>query len=309
MRVVDAGPLFWCQIENWAKMCRDRRLSEEPGMNASDLKRHLEAIEEDGYTILENIASPELVSTLTKRVRQVESETAGSREELAKDPDHSFLRTAGLLRIDPLFHQVPIQADVCQVVEGVLGEGFLLSTFSALDIEPHKSNMQPLHPDDALIPVPRPHVRPIGCTCMWVLTPFNQDTGGTRLIPGSQRAPLDLLFNQDSEEMKKTIQPDVSPGSVLVFDHALFHGAADNHTEEWRLGLQVSYHTSWIRPYTNWFKSIPEEEVGEFPERLAHLLGHKIYSRGIGSSTREMGSYREGYGQIRKMVESRPASE
>ena len=274
-------------------------------MHASDLNKHLEAIEERGYTVLENIASPELVSALSQRVRQVEDETVGPRDELAKDLDHSFLRTAGLLRIDPLFHQVPIQEDVCQVVEGVLGEGFQLSTFSALDVEPHKSNMQPLHPDDALIPVPRPHRRPIGCTCMWVLTPFNENTGGTRLIPGSQRAPLDLLFSQSTEELAKAIQPDVAPGSVLVFDHALFHGAADNFTDEWRLGLQVSYHTHWIRPYTNWFKSITEEEVAKFPERLAHLLGHKIYSRGIGSSSRETGSYREGYGQIQKLMENR----
>ncbi len=267
-------------------------------MQASEREAHLKAIEEDGYTILENIASPELVSALRKRVREIEAETAGTPEELAADPDHSFLRTAGLLRLDPLFREVPIQPDVLEVMEGVLGEDFLLSTFSALDVEPHKSNMQPLHPDDALIPLARPHERPIGCTCMWVITEFSAHTGGTRLIPGSHRAPLDLLFSQDPKAMEGLIQPDIAPGSVLVFDHELFHGAADNHSDEWRLGLQVSYHAGWIRPYTNWFRSIPIEEVATYPQRLTDLLGYKTF-RGIGSQNKQMGSYRESYSAMR----------
>ena len=268
-------------------------------MNPSDLEMHLRSVEETGYTILQEIAPPKLVAEITRRIREIESETAGTPEELAADPDHSFLRTAGLLRIDPLFHAIPIHAEVLEVVEGILGEDFLLSTFSALDIEPHKSNMQPLHPDDALIPLARPHERPIGCTCMWAMTPFNATTGGTRLIPGSHRAPLDLLFSQDGDGMKGMLQPEIAPGSVLVFDHALFHGAADNHSEAWRLGLQVSYHAGWIRPYTNWFRSIPIKEVATYPERLADLLGYKTYRGGIGSQNKEMGSYRESYSELR----------
>ena len=183
---------------------------------------------------------------------------------------------------------------VGEVVEGVLGPDYLLSTFSGIDLKPNGGNIQPLHPDDALVPVPRPHERPIGCTVMWVVTEFNQRTGGTRLLPGSQREPLDLLFQQDSERMRETIQPDMKVGSVLVFDHALFHGASDNPSDEWRLGLQVSYHAGWVRPYTNWFRSVPIEEVREFPEKLRDLLGYKTYN-GIGSANFEPGSYRENY--------------
>ena len=94
--------------------------------------------------------------------------------------------------------------------------------------------------------------------------------------------------------MSQTIQPDLRPGSVLIFDHALFHGAADNPSNEWRLGLQVSYHVGWVRPYTNWFRSIPIDEVRAFPEKLRDLLGYKTY-HGIGSANPTPGSYRESY--------------
>ena len=263
-------------------------------MQEAALRTHLDAVAEDGFTILENVFSTERADTLRTRIREIERDTLRPLEPEESETDSSFYRTGGLLRIDPMFWDVPIDPTVTQVVEGVLGQDFLLSTFSGIDLKPKSGNIQPLHPDDALVPVPRPHERPIGCTVMWVVTPFNEGTGGTRVLPGSHREPLDLLFNQDSERMSQTIQPDMKPGSVLVFDHALFHGASDNPSEDWRLGLQVSYHAGWVRPYTNWFRSVPIEEVREFPQDLQDLLGYKTYN-GIGSASIESGSYRESY--------------
>jgi len=263
-------------------------------MQEAQLETHLQAVERDGFTILENVFSRERADAFRKRIREIERDTLHPLQPGETEADSSFYRTAGLLRIDPLFWDVPIDPIVTQVVEGVLGADFLLSTFSGIDLKPNGRNIQPLHPDDALVPVPRPHQRPIGCTVMWVVTDFNARTGGTRLLPGSHREPLDLLFSQDKERMSQTIQPDMKPGSVLVFDHALFHGAADNPSDEWRLGLQVSYHAGWVRPYTNWFRSIPIEEVREFPEKLRDLLGYKTYN-GIGTAIMTPGSYRESY--------------
>ena len=263
-------------------------------MQESELKAHLDDVERDGFTILENVFSLERADAFRKRIREIERTTLHPLEPGETEEDSSFYRTGGLLRIDPLFWDVPIDPTVTQLVEGVLGADFLLSTFSGIDLKPSGDNIQPLHPDDALIPVGRPHERPIGCTVMWVITPFNPGTGGTRLLPGSHREPLDLLFSQDPERLTRVIQPDLRPGSVLVFDHALFHGASDNPSDDWRLGLQVSYHAGWIRPYTNWFRSIPADEVRQFPEKLQDLLGYKTYN-GIGSPNTAPGSYRESY--------------
>jgi hypothetical protein len=258
------------------------------------LQSHLDAIETDGFTILENVFSPERAEAFCKQIRETERDTLHPLEPGEREEDSSFLRTAGLLRIDPMFWDVPIDPTVTQVVEGVLGPDFLLSTFSGIDLKPNCGTIQPLHPDDALVPVPRPHERPIGCTVMWVVTDFHAGNGGTRLLPRSHREPLDLLWSQDKQRLSQTIQPHMKSGSVLVFDHALFHGASDNPSDEWRLGLQVSYHAGWVRPYTNWFRSIPIEEVREFPEKLRDLLGYKTYN-GIGTANAEAGSYRESY--------------
>ena len=263
-------------------------------MQESELQTHLEAVAQDGFTILENVFSLERADAFRKRIREIERTTLHALEPGETEEDSSFYRTAGLLRMDPIFWDVPIDPTVTQVVEGVLGPDFLISTFSGIDLKPNGNNIQPLHPDDALIPLARPHERSIGCTVMWVITDFNERTGGTRLLPGSHREPLDLLFSQDKERLSQVVQPDMKPGSVLVFDHALFHGASDNPSDDWRLGLQVSYHAGWIRPYTNWFRSVPIEEVRQFPEKLRDLLGYKTYN-GIGGANATPGSYRESY--------------
>jgi ectoine hydroxylase-related dioxygenase (phytanoyl-CoA dioxygenase family) len=271
-------------------------------MQEAELETHLEAVKEDGFTILENVFSAQRAKTFGKRVREIERDTLHPLEDDETEADSSFYRTAGLLRIDPMFWDVPIDPTVTQVVEGVLGNDFLLSTFSGIDLKPEWNSIQPLHPDDALVPIPRPHERAIGCTVMWVVDEFNAHTGGTRLLPGSHRESLDLLFSQDTERLSHTIQPTMKPGTVLVFDHAIFHGASDNHSDKWRLGLQVSYHAGYIRPYTNWFRSIPIEEVREFPEKLQDLLGYKTYN-GIGGAIGKPGSYRESYtGKGRKRM-------
>lgn len=263
-------------------------------MNDTELQTHVDAIERDGYTILENVFSEQQADAFRERVREIEASTLLPLQPGETEDDSSFYRTGGLLRIDPMFWDVPMDPTVTAVLDRVLGEDFLLSTFSGIDLKPNGDNIQPLHPDDALVPVPRPHERPIGCTAMWVITEFSERTGGTRLLPGSHREPLDLLFTQDPERLAEVIQPEMKPGSVLLFDHAIFHGASDNPSDEWRLGLQVSYHAGYIRPYTNWFRSIPIEEVREYPEKLRDLLGYKTCN-GIGSASTEIGSYRESY--------------
>ena len=263
-------------------------------MHESQAQIHIDEVADQGFTILENIAAPERVDAIRKRVREIERDTLRPLEPGETEEDSSFFRTGGLLRIDPLFWDVPIEPDVVQVLEGVLGEDFLLSTFSGIDTKPQSNSVQPLHPDDALVPIARPRPNAIGATVMWAIDPFNKASGGTRLLPGSHKEPLDLLWSQDEERLSQVIHPDVKSGSCLIFDHALFHGAPNNPSENWRLGLQVSYHAGYIRPYTNWFRSVPIEEAREFPQRLQDLLGYKSCN-GIGGASLEMGTYRESY--------------
>lgn len=271
-------------------------------MEKAQLEHHLEEIEHDGYTVLEGAIDPEFNAAILKRVHEIEKDTLEGLAPGASEADSSFLRTGGLLRLDPLFWDVPTHPEALAVIEGVLGADCLLSTMSAIDVKPRSKNVQPIHPDDARHRLVRPHPAPIGATALWIITDFNSGTGGTRLIPGSHRTPdAEIDWARSIDGTVGAIQPDVPGGSILVFDHALLHGTSDNPSDEWRLGLQISYHVGWVRPYTNWFRTIPIEEVAEYPQKLADLLGYKTYM-GIGSANPIPGTYREVYKGMQPQV-------
>jgi len=248
-------------------------------MDENLLRGHLDAIERYGYTILADAIAPDSVARMLERVRELERETLPQEESGSPVDGSSQLRTGGLLNLDPLFWDVPVHPGVLDIVQGVLGRDFLLTTFSAIDVMPGK-NRQPLHPDDALIPLQRPH-QPIVCTCMWAISDFSAANAATRLLPGSHRleSPPDY-----AEVCDQLLPAEMKAGSVLIFDGSLWHQAADNVTEdEWRLGLQVSYCAGWIRPFTNHFLSIPPELAATFPDRLLQLLGYNTFNGAIGT--------------------------
>lgn len=245
----------------------------------AEVESHLEAIATEGFVLLEDVFDASRARKLRDRVREIERETLQDTESGTPVDGSSQLRTSGLLRLDPLFWDVPIEPAILSVVEGVLGRDFLLTTFSAIDVRPGR-NKQPVHPDDALIPLERPH-QPIVCTCMWAVTDFTPENGATRLLPGSHKRAEAPDYTRDYADM---LPAEMRAGSVLVFDGSLWHQAADNTTEEeWRLGLQVSYCAGWIRPFSNHFLSIPREEAERFPERLTELLGYSTFNGAIGT--------------------------
>ena len=96
------------------------------------------------------------------------------------------LRVYNLLAFGPRYEQVPVHEEVLPIVERVLDPGCLVSSLSSITILPGEQ-AQPIHADDQLIPLPKPHV-PTVCNTMWALTDFTEENGATRIIPGTHRA-------------------------------------------------------------------------------------------------------------------------
>ncbi len=101
------------------------------------------------------------------------------------EEDSPFLHTAGLLHIAPLFWDVPIDPIVTQVVESVLGADFLLSTFSGIDLKLRGTSIQPLHPDDALVPVGRLWYAGVVKPCLVALFLLSLSLSPTNAFGGS----------------------------------------------------------------------------------------------------------------------------
>ncbi len=243
---------------------------------SAELASHLERMTRDGYTIVEGVLDADAVRALRDDVRRLERELA-TRPAANLFEGVRTLRIYNLLVHGAIYHQIPIHPRVLPIIEGVLDRGCLVSSLSSIDIGPGET-AQPLHADDQLIPLPKPHVSII-CNTMWALTDFTEPNGATRLVPGSHRAERSP---QPFGEPVETIAAEMPAGSVMVFDGSIWHGGGANRTDEFRLGSAMNYCAGWLRQQENQQLGIPVEIAREFPPRLRKLVGYGLYKGLIG---------------------------
>ena len=236
---------------------------------------HLSRVERDGYTLIEDAIAPdlvdELVDALDRLVVDLDVRPAGNRFEGGRT-----LRIYNLLAHDEVFRQVPVHPEVLPVVDGVLGPGCLVSSLSSIDIRPGEV-AQPIHADDQLIPIPKPHP-PTVCNTMWALTDFTEANGATRIMPGTHLADRSPELGVEHESI-----PAVMPkGSVLLWHGSLWHGGGANRTDDRRVGIAMNYCAGYVRQQENQQLGLPPELVATFEPRLQELVGYGIYQGLIG---------------------------
>jgi ectoine hydroxylase-related dioxygenase (phytanoyl-CoA dioxygenase family) len=231
----------------------------------------VEDIERDGYTILESAIEPALVDALNEDLLRL--------EELfeVKPADNSFegsqtIRIYNLLALGKLYEVIPVHERVLPVVERVLDPGCLVSSLSSISILAGET-AQPIHADDQLIPLTKPHA-PTVCNTMWALTDFTEANGATRIIPGTHKAEASPDYGAPYE----SIPAEMERGSVLVWHGSLWHGGGANSTDERRVGIAMNYCAGWIRQQENQQLGIPRDVAAGFSPRLRRLCGYGIYS-------------------------------
>jgi ectoine hydroxylase-related dioxygenase (phytanoyl-CoA dioxygenase family) len=241
-----------------------------------ELAGHLERMARDGYTIVEGVLEPAEVAALRDDVYRLERE----REVQPASNLFEGLRTKriyNLLALGERYHRVAVDDRVLPIVEGVLDRGCLVSSLSSIDIGPGEA-AQPLHADDQLIPLPKPHVSII-CNTMWAMTDFTEASGATRLVPGSHRADRSP---QPFGEPAATVAAEMPAGSVLVFDGSIWHGGGANRSDGWRLGIAMNYCAGWLRQQENQQLGIPLEVARTFSPQLRRLCGFGLYKKLMG---------------------------
>ena len=242
--------------------------------SAADTRAHVERIAREGYTVLERVIEPALVDELADVLLRLEREH-DIRPAMNGFEGHRTVRIYNLLAHDRVFERVPVHAALLPIVEGVIGEGCLISSLSSIAIDPDEV-AQPIHADDQLIPLDKPH-RPIICNSMWALTDFTEENGATRLVPGTH-----LRENPDFGGTYETIAAEMPSGSLLIWDGALWHGGGANQTNLRRTGIAMNYCAGFIRQQENQQLGIPREIAARFEPKLQELCGFGVYRGLIG---------------------------
>jgi ectoine hydroxylase-related dioxygenase (phytanoyl-CoA dioxygenase family) len=256
-------------------MARYGASGERAMLSEAAIRSYAQRVRDDGYCVIERAAEPELTDGLKAALERIERE---HRLGPAKTSFEGFktLRINNLLTYEEIFWEVPLHDGVLPVVEQLLDEECLLSSFCSLVLGPGQE-VQPIHEDTQLIPLPRPHI-PISINAIWALSDFRADNGATRIVPGSHKFPSSPEYGKAYDAVTATMPA----GSVMLFDSALWHGGGANESGERRFAFSCAYCWGWMRQQENLQLGIDRDIARRFPRRLQELCGYSVYKGQFG---------------------------
>ena len=193
-----------------------------PGDGPVDARTTCKEVAEQGYTIVEDAIEPELVDALNDDLDAARAVLRGRARRRTRSRATTRCASTTCSRSTASVERVPVHQHVLPIVEGVLDPGCLISSLSSIAILPGET-AQPIHADDQLIPIPKPHP-PTVCNSMWALTDFTEANGATRIIPGSHLADHSPDYGADYD----SIAAEMPKGSVLIWHGSLWHGGGAN---------------------------------------------------------------------------------
>ena len=110
---------------------------------------------------------------------------------------------------------------------------------------------------------------------MWPLDEFTVENGATRIVPGSHLSgdqPDPALTHDDT-----AVQMVGPPGSAIIFDGRVWHGAGANHSNGLRVGLLSTFCAPIYRQQENYALAVSPEIRRNASPRLLTRLGLKSW--------------------------------
>jgi ectoine hydroxylase-related dioxygenase (phytanoyl-CoA dioxygenase family) len=230
----------------------------------------LQDFDRDGFVVLENVIDADLVEELKEALLKTEHDL----NITGRDTDfegRQTIRIYNLLAHGEAYWKVPVHEAVLPFAEKVLDTELQLSSLSSITLCPGQG-AQPLHADDQLIPVAKPH-QPFTLNCVWAISDFTEENGATRLIPGSHKAGDMPEYDLEMD----SVAGEMPAGSVIFWHGSLWHGGGTNRTSERRYAIANYYCGGFIRQQENQQLGVPSDIASKFPRRLQELCGYSVY--------------------------------
>ena len=192
-------------------------------------------LDRNGYLVLEDFMSPEMLEALRQRVEELfESEGENAGSEFRKEPQAR--RLANLVDKGEVFREAIASPEILKLVEQVLGPEFKLSSLNVRSANPHSTDSQPLHCDMGALPDERGNQV---CNTVWMLDDFTETNGALRIVPGSHKwgqLPQQVLSDPVAMHPQEMLVTGKA-GTVVVMNAHMWHGGTANRTDAQRRAM------------------------------------------------------------------------
>lgn len=228
-------------------------------------------LEGRGYATIPHAIDADQVAHAREDLEKILTTTPSGRDDFE---GHRTRRVYALIAKTRSLDALALHPTVLAILDRVLG-AYQLSAPTGISIGPGEA-AQPLHPDDAIYPLPRPHDEVV-VNVMWPLQEFTEANGATRIVPGSNHWTTEQPGPDTS-----TVTVEMPAGTALLYTGSVWHGGGANRTGGDRLGVVLHYAASWLRPVENHVLAVPPSLASTLPPRLQELLGYNIHPPFIG---------------------------
>lgn len=248
-------------------------------MNSDDIESSADAaaadIRKTGYCIVPSVLSTAEIASLDEAISVLEEGYPLGRNVFEGENSH---RLYSLIAKGKVFEDLTAHPLAIAVLDRMLLPNYLLSNCQSIRLYPGETK-QPWHTDDLFYAIPRPHKTPTGISTIWALDEFTEANGATQLLPGSHQWGSEAPEDHPDVEPVAAVMP---PGSVLLFDAALWHRGGSNTTEGNRLCMTTQFCQPYLRPQESQLLISPPEVARGYSAKVRSLVGYNIHPPFIG---------------------------
>ncbi len=240
----------------------------------SSIEQAEKDIAEHGVAIISGLLSPAELKVLSDLVNsEAEGDRRAGRADEPYFADTLFgaptQRVWDLPSRNQLFCELAVHPTVLGLIEKFVEGPVRLSTFSANITRPGSTEM-PLHADQGTNPQPwgpKPH----GLNFIWCMDDFTEETGATRMVPGSHKLGRSATIE---EWETPSVAIEAPAGSLIVMESRVWHKTGSNTTKDRQRSAILGYYTmECFMPNENWWVCLSPLVRTSGQTKLLQLMG------------------------------------
>ena len=243
-----------------------------------------EITDRDGGVVVEDVLSPELLARINA---DVDPYLVGMDpvRDFGAMPGGGFMprtkRLEGLVVKSDAVVEVILDERYQEWVAAVLtwGTDHQYNAGQVIEIGPGEPAQTP-HRDESTWPQVAGGPHEIMASCMLALTDFTEESGATRVVPGSHR-PDAAIDPYTLDVDRDTIPVVMKAGSGFFFTGKLVHAGGANRTaDHYRRGMSITCCLGWLKPEEAQTLAVSMDRARALPRRMRELCsfaGYRAY--------------------------------